>query len=122
MKVSKVTLLLVIICALLSSEAAAATPPALKAWLEGYLAAMDQLVLLPWRYIYYYTWLILPRFVLCGYFPDLGSLFYPDFTPTSDIAIRKANCNEGVTRFYAWTMYGGGIENAPYAMGQVYGA
>ena len=120
MKVSKVTLLLVLMCALLVPEAAAATPPALKAWLEGYLAAMDQLVILPWRYIYYYTWLIIPRFVLCGWFPDLGSLFY-SFTPTSDEAIRKANCNAGVTMYFDWSMHNGPMDTAPYAFGQVYG-
>ena len=69
MKSSRTGFFALVILALMIQESYA-----LNAWLTSYLEGMDQLVLLAWRNIYYYTWLVLPRWVLCAYFFDLGKM------------------------------------------------
>ena len=74
MKSSRTGFFALVILALMVQESYA-----LNAWLTSYLEGMDQLVLLAWRNIYYYTWLVLPRWVLCAYFFDLGKMLF-DYT------------------------------------------
>ena len=73
MKKPIVQLILLLTVALLFQEASA-----MNQWLKNYLTGMDQLMMLAWRNIYFYTWLIFPKWLICGYFWDLGTKLYPN--------------------------------------------
>ena len=74
---------------------------------------MDQLLLLAWRNIYYYTWLILAEWILCTWFYDLGNILIPT-TIVSTAETLQDECNNGVKQYFDATMYGGGPDNLPY--------
>ena len=111
MKISKVTLLsLVLIYALLIPDVVA-----VNEWLENYLEGMDQLLMIPWKYIFFYTWLILPRWVLCEWFNDIiikHIIKVPKTSSSSDI---KQNCQEGVKDYFDAVYYGGDPDYGTHA-------
>ena len=109
MKAQRTGLFALVLLALMVSESYA-----LSWWVQSYLEGVDELILLAWRNIYYYTWLILPRWIMCAYFYDTGSRLF-DFTQTEDDDTLKEICYEGVKQYYQATMYGGNIDNMPYA-------
>ena len=108
MKASRTGLFALVILALMVQESYA-----LNAWLTSYLEGMDQLVLLAWRNIYYYTWLVLPRWVLCAYFFDLGKMLF-DYTQTVTDDELIEECYTGVSNYFDATMYGGSSDNIPF--------
>ena len=116
MKVSFATLLALV---LIFSEVRAAIDETNPAWLwfKNYLTGMDLLLIGHlWKYIYYYTWLILAKFVMCTWFADLGSMFVPGADAGTLTAEEKTEkCNKGLDQYYDATMYGGGPDNLPYS-------
>ena len=112
MKTSKVAFLMVVlICALLTSDA-----NAMNQWLYNYLTGMDQLMMIPWKYIFYYTWLILPRWILCTWFNDLGLKYVlTDVNKSSSDSEMKATCEDGVKDYFEAVYYGGDPDYGVYA-------
>ncbi len=113
MKVTKGLMALMLMFAL-----ASATEPLASTiygqWLISYLQGFDQLLVsFFWKNIYYYTWLILPQWILCYYFNDLGTMLLPTtIVSAADVLIDE--CWKGVSQYYDATMYGGAPENLKY--------
>ena len=81
---------------------------AMNKWLYNYLTGMDQLMMIPWKYIFYYTWLILPRWVMCSWFNDLGLKYIlTDVTASSSDSTMQKNCEAGVKNYFEAVYYGG---------------
>ena len=96
---SKSTLLILIITfALMVPEAYA-----MNGWLKNYLQGMDQLLMVFWKMIYYWTWLVIPKFILCNYFYDVGKDIYDKAKLLEDdasVKIYKSECKKGVDRYF----------------------
>ena len=105
------TLILICVCALLVSESMA-----MNTWLKNYLTGMDQLMMLAWRNIYFYTWLIIPKWIICAYFWDTGKRFYDkaNIIDGQD-DLYKDQCKKGLQQYYDAVYYGGSPDAAPYA-------
>ena len=116
MKVSFATLLAMV---LIVSQAQAMTIDRTNPawiWFESYLTGMDLLLMLVWKQIYYYTWLILAQWIMCTWFSDLGSMFVPGSeSGTVTKEEMSVYCNAGVENYFDATMYGGDTDNLPYA-------
>ena len=115
MKVSRTTLLVLVL--MIAQTVSAFTPDVTSPywiWFMRYLEGMDQLLLLAWKNIYYYTWLVLAQWILCTWFCHYGAMFVPDVTADSCTAELQAECNTGITQYYDATMYGGPTNNLPY--------
>ena len=70
-----------------------------------------------WKLIYFWTWLVIPKFVLCDYFYDIGKDLYDKAKLKDDDAskkIYKSECKKGVQRYFEAVYYGGGPDNLPY--------
>ena len=121
MKVSRGVLMVALVLMQASMvNAAKLTDTVYGQWITDYLTSFDQLLLLPWRNIYWYTWLILCQWILCSYFPDigttlLGALIPGGITNVDSDEVRTEQCNDGMANYFASTMYGGGVENRPFA-------
>ena len=111
MKRPTTLIIFVMMMALLVPEAAA-----MNTWLKNYLTGMDQLMMLAWRNIYYYTWLIIPKWMICAYFWDLGKDFYDKASLVDgQDDLYKEECKKGMQRYYDAVYYGGNADAAPYA-------
>ena len=110
MKTSKVTLLILVLVFALFADDTSAT----NAWLENYLTGMDQLMMLPWRYIFFYTWLILPQWGLCTFFYSMGTDLIPNVTATSSEELQIQNCKDGVKFYFDAMYYPGGPDFGEY--------
>ena len=82
---------------------------------------MDQLVMLDWKLIYYWTWLWVPRLVVCRWFYDLGDRFYKKSDDTSyllkdaaSVTKYKSECKKGFDQYFEAVYYGGGPDYLPY--------
>ena len=83
-------------------------------WFMLYLEGMDELLLLAWRNIYYYTWLVLAQWILCTWFCQYGAMFIPDVDASECTTEMGKDCNDGISKYFDATMYGGNTDNLPY--------
>ena len=104
-------IIFVMMMALLAPEATA-----MNTWLKNYLTGMDQLMMLVWRNIYFYTWLIAPKQLICSMFWDFGADFYDKAALVAgQDEIYKEQCKIGMQQYYDAVYYGGSADQAPYA-------
>ena len=74
-------------------------------------------MIIPWKYIFYYTWLILPKWVMCKWYPDLFLRTFKifDISVTSTDSELSDLCNAGVRRYFDAAYYGGGEDYGVHA-------